>query len=741
VKSRTRFTGKPIRSALVLLAIFTSHPVRAAVTTRPSSTLQTWADQLGGEDRAARDAAETNLIAAGKPARDLLRLAENDPRPEVAARARRALRKIELFLLPDMSDEALSIAQAYLSAPDAEHRKPQLNRLFQMVPQPDAVLTRLIPLEDDEDLIRQILYQLRIGYRDAVPRMLVDDDDLPAVLQVLDLSAEMWGGQQAADDAVALILCGQIDQQIAICSAEQVNGDTTEKEHAATQLCFLYRACGKYSDALKYARLSRDQSLIFLVLQDMGDWSAAAKEPDERWREPIVAASYRAAFQRLAGHPQAEVAIMSGLSAGAANDADPASFAPSRMFLLNDMPERGMELLVDQHPAVVFEMRVERGEIAQAIGIAQKYQKHPQEGTLLAGMYEELQRNLGELPEPASQPVGVAGPDLTPVDRAWQQAVTDLNRKKFQIAADEFAAMWSIDQLHFDRLYLEGYALQQTGQPAQVDRGKALMREAEMLPLGDPGRRWQFAAQLEAAGLTDAADRQRDLGLRGGGDFDELGFSDMYNTRAQEAMDRRQWPAAADALDRLCLINLSARIQWVDPVRLLTVPALAHLVHARMARERGDFLGMNQQLQMYQQYLPMSSDMVLEMAPALDELGRHDAADALFDGVYGKVSAICQAYPKSVTYLNQMAWMCACCDRHLDEGLKAAETTVQLQPDNWQVMDTLAEVHFRRGERAAAVDQEKRAMKINADPYLTRQLKRFEEAAIPDVSKPGMAPE
>ena len=85
--------------------------------------------------------------------------------------------------------------------------------------------------------------------------------------------------------------------------------------------------------------------------------------------------------------------------------------------------------------------------------------------------------------------------------------------------------------------------------------------------------------------------------------------------------------------------------------------------------------------------------------------------------------------------------MCACCGRRLDEALKAAQTTTVLQPDNWQVLDTLAEVRFRRGDRAAAVDLEKRAMAMSADPYLARQLKRFTDADIPATGKPGVAPE
>jgi hypothetical protein len=725
--------------SLALAAVFHPSASPAAVTNPPSNqNLRQWVDQLSDPDPLARDLAESNLVNARKPAIELLRSAINDPRPEVQIRARRALRNINLFLLPGVSDEALSFAELYLSATsDPVHRKPHLNQLFAMQPQPNVVLTRLVPLEDDEDLRRQILYQLATGYREAIPRMLVDNDDLPGVMSVLNGSADMWGRSEAADDAVALFLTGQIDQQIAISEAEQINGDTVSQERAATRLCYMYRVCGKYDQALKYARLSRDQGLIFLVLQDQGDWSAAAKEPDDRWRDPIVVGGYRAAFERLAGHPQAGIDIMAGLSANAPNDAD-RLFNPSRIFLLNGMPERGIELMADQNPAAAFEMRVMRCEIPQAIEIAEKYENHPHDAADLAQSHEKLMQSLGELPGPATATSQSAGSDNGSAGNAWQEAVNDLNEKKYQAAADLFGSLWTMDHAHFDRLYLQGYALVQAG---QTDRGKALIQKAEILPLGDPMARYQFAAELEAAGLTDVAEQQRDFALRTGGDFYDIGFCVIDDFRKDTAIDRRQWHAAADDLDRLCLMSLSTEVEWRPPSRMLITAANAHLMKACDAREHRDFATMDRELQMYQQYLPASADMVLEMVPALDAIGDHARADALFNAVYQKLNDICRKYPKSVKYLNQTAWMCACCDRKLDDAQKAAETDVRLQPNNWQVLDTLAEVRFRRGDRSGALALEMQAQSMTTDPYIAKQLKRFASAEIPPMTNPGVAPE
>ena len=71
----------------------------------------------------------------------------------------------------------------------------------------------------------------------------------------------------------------------------------------------------------------------------------------------------------------------------------------------------------------------------------------------------------------------------------------------------------------------------------------------------------------------------------------------------------------------------------------------------------------------------------------------------------------------------------------------AAQTATALKPGNWQTLDTLAEVNFRRGDRAAAIEIEKHAASLSNDPYLARQLKRFENAAVPSTTQPGVAPE
>jgi hypothetical protein len=250
-----------------------------------------------------------------------------------------------------------------------------------------------------------------------------------------------------------------------------------------------------------------------------------------------------------------------------------------------------------------------------------------------------------------------------------------------------------------------------------------------------------LANMLEAAGLNDAADQQRELALHTGGDGDELGFSDVWNTRAERAIEHKQWKQAADALDRLCLINLSSNVRWNNPAEYLFEPARAHLCKARAARKAGDMSTAMEEVRRYQLYLPASSELALEWVPLLDGDGDHIKADGLFAPVFDHLSAIVKQYPKSKSYLNDLAWMSACCNRRLDEALVAATRAVDLDPTDYQTIDTLAEVQFRKGQRQAAITLEQSAMRRSNDPYLQRQLQRFQNSPVPSTTQPSAAPE
>jgi uncharacterized Ntn-hydrolase superfamily protein len=64
---------------------------------------------------------------------------------------------------------------------------------------------------------------------------------------------------------------------------------------------------------------------------------------------------------------------------------------------------------------------------------------------------------------------------------------------------------------------------------------------------------------------------------------------------------------------------------------------------------------------------------------------------------------------------------------NLDESLAAATLAVEIEPQNPEILDTLAEVHFRRGEVDQAIAAGERALARDPEStYLQEQLERFQ---------------
>jgi uncharacterized Ntn-hydrolase superfamily protein len=80
--------------------------------------------------------------------------------------------------------------------------------------------------------------------------------------------------------------------------------------------------------------------------------------------------------------------------------------------------------------------------------------------------------------------------------------------------------------------------------------------------------------------------------------------------------------------------------------------------------------------------------------------------------------------------LNGLAWICATNNVHLEEALKAAERAAALEPKSAEILDTLAEVYYRNGNAAKAVEVETQALSYSPDDqYLKNQINRFKSGS------------
>jgi tetratricopeptide (TPR) repeat protein len=116
----------------------------------------------------------------------------------------------------------------------------------------------------------------------------------------------------------------------------------------------------------------------------------------------------------------------------------------------------------------------------------------------------------------------------------------------------------------------------------------------------------------------------------------------------------------------------------------------------------------------------------MDMAAEYEAAGRRDLADLERERVYETLTGVLARNEKDASLLNGLAWSCAEHDLHLPDALRAAQRAATLDPKSTDILDTLAEVHFRMGHAAQALAVEKRAAAIDPkNPYLQSQVARF----------------
>jgi tetratricopeptide (TPR) repeat protein len=118
--------------------------------------------------------------------------------------------------------------------------------------------------------------------------------------------------------------------------------------------------------------------------------------------------------------------------------------------------------------------------------------------------------------------------------------------------------------------------------------------------------------------------------------------------------------------------------------------------------------------------------------PALRQLGLTNEHDQWFDITWARVMEILEIYPESDNTHNTAAWFASRAMRNLDEGEQHAKTALRLNPDQPAYLDTMAEIHFARGNRKKALEWSHLAVAYSPnDVLIRRQLERFRSGSLP----------
>lgn len=299
--------------------------------------------------------------------------------------------------------------------------------------------------------------------------------------------------------------------------------------------------------------------------------------------------------------------------------------------------------------------------------------------------------------------------DLLAEDAQWERA------------ADYYHLAWERDRTKPTALYLKGRALVEAGRESE---GRKLIEAARLLPLGNDQTRYQFAEDLHQRGLTEEAVRQWQWTVRTGQ------FQSWPVTQAGEQLGNAT--AGRD--------DLQAAAYWQWPLlRCLRTSTSnlgvegylkrVHLIHRSRARAliaAGRIDEALREIQLSHAALPGEPELVIEMVPELEKAGRHEAADELFAKVFAVHQRVCGDFPRSTSHY-ELARLAVRCRRRLDEALKHADQAVRLDPKNPAYIDTLAELHFLRGDRRRAIELAKRCVELAPqEEHFRRQLERFQ---------------
>jgi tetratricopeptide (TPR) repeat protein len=305
-------------------------------------------------------------------------------------------------------------------------------------------------------------------------------------------------------------------------------------------------------------------------------------------------------------------------------------------------------------------------------------------------------------------------------------------QRKWEEAAEHYSQAMQRDRSQAVPRYLRGWALVQLG---QEQPGRALMEQAVLMPLADEAERYRLAEALRDVGLADAEVRQYELILATGPAHSEIVGRVLWRLLFNDRFVNDDLTRASRLADR-AVVGFFGNLDDFDITAYLGVAHLAQKLRARALLADGSIDEAMTVAHACFAMLPASSNLVIEMTPQLEKLGRRERADELVARAVALHETLIADHPKCASHHNSLAWTLARCRRQLDRALAHAKRAAELEPANCAILDTLAEVHFQRGETEQAIRAIGKCIEL--EPGVERHrlaLERFKKLT-PDTEPP-----
>jgi hypothetical protein len=281
--------------------------------------------------------------------------------------------------------------------------------------------------------------------------------------------------------------------------------------------------------------------------------------------------------------------------------------------------------------------------------------------------------------------------------------------------------------------YLLGLALSKSG---QAQEGEKLMQQAWLVTWQEDSLRNDLLDEFRRRGLREPYRRLLEIQQRCC-QFRSYPWQVATMRMADELAQEGKFFEAAAAREHLRLGWLDLNVFAGSVDRYLGVAGKLHADRARGHLAQKQFAQALEEARLCQKLNPSDIDVIIDAARALDRAGQKDQAQALMEKTRDITAAAIERFPGSAELRNRQAWLLVRCRRQLDLALEQASKAAELEKDNPAVLDTLAEVHFQRGQQAKAVELGQRCVELaGQEQYYRRQLDRFRQGR-PDQDIPS----
>ncbi len=150
------------------------------------------------------------------------------------------------------------------------------------------------------------------------------------------------------------------------------------------------------------------------------------------------------------------------------------------------------------------------------------------------------------------------------------------------------------------------------------------------------------------------------------------------------------------------------------------------LARAIACINQGDMAGFAHHVEVARRLQPQDIEMVCQCYPLLLKANQLEIAKHMFDEYERAMQEQLTAWPNDATALNNMAWMYSQCDVKLDEALALSQQAVERAPSSAIFLDTLAEIQFRMGSVAQALDTVRQCIRLDPrENHYRENLVRF----------------